>query len=103
MEHSRAEDKPELKVTTQLKRWYRWRYSGPITVFSIIIVAVLSWQLVTNTIEFYDKFTCPQLMEYKNGDFGVSGMPDYEELSEQQKQKFSIGYNECLEMGWAAR
>lgn len=92
-----------MKVTTSFKRWYRWRYSGPITVFSIILVAVLSWQVITSQIEFYDKFTCPQMMEYKNGDYGVYGEPRYTELTDQQKDKFDTDYNQCLEMGWLAR
>lgn len=89
-----------MKVSTQLKRWYRWRYSGPITVFSIIVVAIISWHFATADISFYDKFTCPQMMEYKAGDYRVIGEPRYIELTEHQRQGFDLEYKKCLSMGW---
>lgn len=100
MEYNCTEDKFKLKVSTKIKRYYRWKYSGPVTVITCCLVAVLVWYGITSNIEFYDKFTCPQMMEYYNGDYGVMGEPRYSDLTEEQKQKYSVEYQRCVEMGW---
>ena len=90
-------------MKTQLKRYYRWRYSGPITVISLFVIGILTWYFITNDIPFYDKFTCPQMMEYKGGDYGVKDMPRYDKLLEKQKHSFDVEYDKCLDQGWKGK
>ena len=92
-----------MSLKVQIKRYYRWRYSGPITVFGGITLAIISWYFITDDIPFYDKFTCPQMMEYKAGDYGVSDMPRYLQLTEKQKNSFDLEYNKCLNQGWKGK
>ena len=89
-----------MKISTKLKRYYRWRYSGPVTIIALFAVGIISWHFMTSGIEFFDKFTCPQIMEYRAGDYSVGGQVRYNDLTDSQKEKYQVIYLECIDMGW---
>lgn len=90
-----------MKVTVRLKRYYRWKYSGPITVISGFALAVLIWYVATNDIAFYDKFTCPQMIDYHQDKQRRVGVPTYYELSIDDQNRIDIEVKRCVEMGWS--
>ena len=88
-------------IKTQLKRYYRWRFSGPITIIGIFAIGIILWNYSTSQIQFWDKFTCPQMISYYEDYHIRTGLPLYKDLPDDQKQKYSIEYRKCLEQGWS--
>lgn len=76
-----------------LRKFYKWQYSGLITVPLVCGLILLAWFSYTGTLEFYDSFSCSGLMAYKINGVSLDGNPTYQEMSEESK----IHYDEILE------
>ena len=87
-------------IKTQLKRYYRWRYSGPIIVIGGFALAILAWNLITSGIDFYEKFTCPQMLDYYQDNHVRVGLPMYSDLTEEQKAEYESLMKPCIDQGW---
>ena len=87
-------------IKVQLKRYYRWRYSGPITVIGSFALAFLAWHYITDSIDFYEKFTCPQMLDYYKDTHVRIGLPKYDQLTDEQKIEYESLMKPCIEQGW---
>lgn len=87
-------------IKTQLKRYYRWRFSGPITVITIFAIGFLAWHYMTENIIFFDKFTCPETLDYYKDEHRRQDVPKYSELTEEQKIKYDLQVQDCINQGW---
>ena len=96
-----TQDGKGMKVSTQLKRYYRWKFSGPVTIICAFVIAILIWHFITENIKFFDKFTCPQMIDYYKDEHQRVDMPKYSELSVDDQKKIETERNRCVEMGWS--
>ena len=87
-------------IKTQLKRWYRWRFSGPITIIGIFAIGIFAWNQITSNIDFFEKMTCPQMVDYYKDTHVREGMPMYSELTDAQKEKYESLMKPCIDAGW---
>lgn len=87
-------------IKTQLKRYYRWRFSGPITVIGAFVLAIITWNYITSSIDFYEKFTCPQMLDYYQDTHVRQGLPMYSDLTDSQKAEYESLMKPCVDQGW---
>ena len=85
------------KVTTHLKRYYRWRFSGIVTVPTVIALIIISWQFVVMDQEFFNAWSCDTLYDYVQDDRVPDRFPKHNELSEEQHNKLHLIIQECID------
>ena len=77
------------------KKWYRWRYSGPITIIVIVILGfsgLYSWQ---DMLPFYNNWSCDTLVDYVNDVDVPAQYPKHDELSESEHSQVHSFLQEC--------
>ena len=75
-----------------LRKWYRWKYSGLITVPLICGLILLAWFSYMETLEFYDAFSCDGLVTYKVVGEKLGDNPSYNDMTVENK----LHYDEIL-------
>lgn len=80
-------------MKTQLRKFYRWKYSGWIVVPFIIALAWVAYDVSVQQNEFFDGFSCNMLESFEKG---IKVRGHYiSELSEEQINHFNDILNEC--------
>ena len=80
-------------LKTQLKRFYRWKYSGWIVIPVFIGIAWGIYDMMVQQNEFFDGFSCEML---KSFDRGVSVRGHHiSELDAEQMWHFNVILDEC--------
>ena len=80
-----------------LKKWYRWKYSGMITVPVVVILAIGLVYFQQSELEFFDSWNCDLLIDYRDKNMITSDYPTYLELSDEQKEYYnSLIENDCM-------
>lgn len=80
-------------MKTQLKRFYRWKYSGWIVIPFVIIIIWGAYDLSTKQLEFFDGFSCDMLSDFQKGII-VRGH-NISELDEKDLTHFNVILDEC--------
>ena len=80
-------------MKTQLKRFYRWKYSGWIVIPFIIALVWGVYDLSTKQLEFFDGFSCDMLSDFEKG-IKVRGH-FISELDDEQRKHFDVILTEC--------
>ena len=82
-------------LASALRRWYRWKFSGFITVpiIAVLIIGAVYYQ--QSTVEFFNNWSCETLVKYTMDEDTPRGMITYEELSEKQHNLLHQFLKEC--------
>ena len=80
-------------LKTQLRKFYRWKYSGWIVIPVFIGIAWGIYDLSVQQNEFFDGFSCEMLKSFERG-ISVRGHV-ISELTLQQREHFDVILKEC--------
>lgn len=78
-----------------LRKWYRWKYSGLVTVPAICGLILIIWFSYTSTLEFYDSFSCNDLMAYKIIGISLDDNPTYNEMTHDNQHHYDEILEQC--------
>jgi hypothetical protein len=85
--------KEDTGLKVQLKRFYRWKYSGWIVIPFLITVIWFAYDASTKQIDYFEKFTCPMVESFSKG-LKVEGHR-ITELDDSQQERFEAIKSEC--------
>ncbi len=71
-----------------LSRWYRWKYSGIITVGGMGVMILVGLQVLDNQGEFYDKWNCELLIDYRDKEMKSVNILQYNELTIEEQNRY---------------
>lgn len=97
MVHLCEADKRILK--SKLERFYRYKYSGPIVFVPIILLIAVPWIILTDESEFFDRWSCTTLDNYKSDLDVPDKFPKYSELTDEQLNRINGFLDECKFVG----
>jgi len=78
------------------KKWYRYKYSGFITVPVVLVLVLVAMYYYESQQEFFDSWNCDLLIDYKGNEMTTVGFPTYLEMTNEQKKYYdSLIENDC--------
>lgn len=80
-----------------IKRWYRWKLSGIITVGLGAILLYGGVLYIDAQGEFFDPWSCETIKKYMLDTNVPSGMVSHNDITEEQHLKLHIIYQECMD------
>jgi len=83
-------------VKKALKKWYKYQYSGFITVPLVIIIVVWSLLYMTENLEFFHSWSCETLIQYKTDENLPSNIIPYDQLTDEQLKKYEKIVKTCM-------
>jgi len=83
-------------VKKSLKKWYRWKYSGFITVISVVIFIIWSLMYSTDELEFFHIWDCETLIQYKTDENLPSNIIPYNQLTDMQLKNYENIVKDCM-------
>jgi hypothetical protein len=78
-----------------LRRFYKWQYSGLITVPLVCGLILFAWFSYTGSLEFYDSFSCEGLMAYKINGVSLDGNPTYQDMNVENQTHYDSILEDC--------
>ena len=84
-------------IQTQLKRFYRWKYSGWLVIPLLVGFVWLAYDGMVQQNEFFDGFSCDMLRDFDR-EIKVRGHT-IDELNYQQRVHFDEILLECKNNG----
>lgn len=84
-------------ISTQLRKFYRWKYSGLIVVPGSVALILAVGFYFTSQAEFFEYWTCNTLKDYAMNVDIPDGMTPHDELSVQQHLHLHKLIKECNE------
>lgn len=78
-----------------LRRWYRWKYSGIITVPVVLILITGGIVYSTQSLDFFHTWNCNTIMRYQTDENLPSDIIPYSELTDQQLESYEKIVKEC--------
>ena len=89
----------KTSLRNPFQMWYRWKYSGFVTVpvVAVIILAVMiSWN---NNMEFFEMWSCDTIYKYIQDTDVPVGMTSHEDLTILQHDRLHVIFAECQTAG----
>ncbi len=83
-------------IKKSLKRWYKYQYSGLITVPLVIVIVVFSLTSMTENLDFFHYWNCETLIQYKTDENLPSNIVSYNQLTDEQLKKYKEILKTCM-------
>jgi hypothetical protein len=82
-------------MVSPITRWYKWRYSGIITVPTLVILIFAAVYYQQSQLEYFDNWSCETLTDYALGDDVPDRYPKHNEMTDNQHNKLHGYLQEC--------
>ena len=83
-------------IKKSLKKWYKWKYSGLITVPLVAIIIIWSIVDMNNNLEFFHTWNCETIIKYQTDENLPSNIVSYNQLTDEQLKKYKEILKTCM-------
>jgi len=77
--------------------WYRWKYSGMVTVPILAVLIVVTLFYWESELEFFYTWDCDTIKNYMLDQNVTKDITPHDEITEKQHVKLHVIYQECLD------